>query len=100
MYIEYWILLGVIISIATSIFDLPLRLDKVIFTTIWGILGSLVGSAIAYLVVNTHLMSIPLSTITLISCTIFFIILQRKQLERFTALVKGGEKYVRWNVLR
>lgn len=98
MQIEYWVFLGIIISIFASTFDLPLSPSKLVFVTFLGILGAVVGGVTAYLLADITLIGTPVSTITIITFTALLIVFQRKQLEKLIPFLKGGEKYVRWNI--
>jgi len=98
MQLEYWIFFGIIISIFASTFDLPLKPDKLVFGAILGMLGAVVGGVFAYFLADIRIMGISVSTFTIVTFSAVLIILQRKPIEKLIKFLKGGEKYVGWNI--
>ena len=87
------------VSIFASTFDLPLKVSRLVFSSLLGVLGSVVGGVIAYLLSDIEIMGMNISMLTIIILSAIVITLHRKQLERlYNVITRGGEKYVGWQV--
>jgi uncharacterized membrane protein YeaQ/YmgE (transglycosylase-associated protein family) len=98
MNIEYWVFFGILVSIIASTFDLPLKISRLFYGTLLGIVGSLVGGIGAYFIYGMKIHGIDMSAVFITALGAALLILLGRRIENSFKIEKGGEEHAGWNI--
>ena len=98
MMFEYWLAFGLLVGIVMSIFDLPLRISRMLFLTVLGMGGAVVGGVFSYFLYGTRIEGVDVSLLIGALLTAIALLILREPIQRIIQTVKGGEQHAGWNI--
>ncbi len=98
MLIEYWLVFGFLVSLFMTLLDVPLSFSRLVFLSLLGMGGAVVGGVFAYFIYGARIEGIDISFLLGTLFGAIALLLLRESISKSIRILKGGEGNAGWSI--